>query len=35
VLLRFGGFGDMVAVTAQLPAIRKTWLDAHIDFITD
>ena len=35
MLLRFGGFAYMVTVTAELPAIRKTWPDAHIDFITD
>ena len=34
-MLRFGGFGDMVAVTGLLRAARKTWPDAHIDFITD
>jgi ADP-heptose:LPS heptosyltransferase len=34
-MMRFGGFGDVVAVTSLVRAVRKTWPDARIDFITD
>ena len=34
-VMRYGGFGDVLAVTSLVRAIRKRWPDARIDFITD
>ena len=34
-VMRFGGFGDVVAVTSLVRAIRVRWPEARIDFITD
>ena len=34
-VMRFGGFGDVVAVTSLVRAIRRRWPEAEIDFITD